>query len=142
MRYQVIVQSASVSSRASNLTAINSNVNSCTAHYTDGWRGSFSCHSSSHQWVSGNTTCTILPYKTNWSRAAPTKTSQCKRGISNPRSSQGPCIASSLLFSGGSHTTMWCITATSLLRVWTRMSLTHIAAGRACSKVRRGSRQE
>ncbi|MEQ2200242.1 hypothetical protein XENOCAPTIV_025837 [Xenoophorus captivus] len=55
---------------------------------------------------------------------------------------QGPSIASSLSFSGGWHITMWSIITTSWLGVWTKMSLTHMAASHACPKVRRSSRQE
>ncbi|MEQ2245136.1 hypothetical protein ILYODFUR_024549 [Ilyodon furcidens] len=59
VHHQVIVLSASVSSQASTLAAINSNINSRTAHYTDGWRTNFSRHSSSRQWASGNITSTV-----------------------------------------------------------------------------------
>ncbi|MEQ2210858.1 hypothetical protein XENOCAPTIV_020602 [Xenoophorus captivus] len=59
VHHQVTVLSASVSSQAGTLAAINSNVNSSTAHYTDSWRTNFRRHISSCQWASGNITSTI-----------------------------------------------------------------------------------
>ncbi|MEQ2316501.1 hypothetical protein AMECASPLE_033088 [Ameca splendens] len=63
-----------------NVTMSHSNVNSGTAHYTDAWRQGFSRYSSSYQWVSGNTTGSVLRRARNWkSGAALPKKSQWKR---------------------------------------------------------------
>ncbi|MEQ2297788.1 hypothetical protein AMECASPLE_038274 [Ameca splendens] len=74
-----------MSSQTSNLTAINSNVNSATVHYTDSWRQTNSCHSSSCKWIYGNTTGTV-PSRAKksvmeGSRAVPTKMSRWKKAL-------------------------------------------------------------